>query len=96
MAAHAAMTGDGDNMAGYRCYILDAEDHILQAHDLDCQDDADAVSVAQNLLTLDPYHHGAEVWRSTRRIKKLQRTAGLGLRLARRVQPKGRTLGSVV
>ena len=26
-------------MVGYRCYILDAEDHIVQAHDLDCDSD---------------------------------------------------------
>ncbi len=66
-------------MVGYRCYILDAEDHILQAHDLDCQDDDQAVSAAQSLLTQDPYHHGAEIWRATRRIRKLQRTTAVAL-----------------
>lgn len=41
-------------MLGYRCYVLDAEDHILQAHDLDCENDAHAATVAETLLSQDP------------------------------------------
>jgi hypothetical protein len=37
-------------MVGYRCYILDSDDHIVQAHDLDCETDAQAASTAQGLL----------------------------------------------
>jgi len=62
-------------MAGYRCYVLDAEDHILQAHDLDCESDAQASTAAETLLDQDPYFHAAELWRSTRRITKLERRA---------------------
>ena len=37
-------------MVGYRCYILDAEDHILQAYEIECTDDAHADTVAGDLL----------------------------------------------
>ena len=62
-------------MAGYRCYILDAEDHILQAHDVECADDAQAQSAARHLLTQDPYYQAVEVWERSRRIVKLGRPA---------------------
>ena len=62
-------------MVGYRCYILDAEDHILQAHDLDCGTDAEATSVAEGLLAPDPYHRAVEVWRATRRVVTAAPTA---------------------
>ena len=39
----------GGTMAGYRCYILDAGDHIVQAHDLDCESDAQAEATAENM-----------------------------------------------
>ena len=73
-------------MIGYRCYVLDVEDHIVQAHDLDCTDDPHAVSAAEDLLARDPYHRSAEVWRATRRVKKLERGAAMGLRTARRME----------
>jgi hypothetical protein len=60
-------------MVGYRCYILDSEDHILQAHDVECADDAQAQSAAQHLLTRDPYNQAIEVWERARRIAKLHR-----------------------
>ncbi len=63
-------------MTSYRCYVLDAEDHILQAHDLTCDSDAHAAVIAETLLDQDPYYTAAEVWRSTRRIAKLERRAG--------------------
>ncbi len=37
-------------MVGYRCYILDAEDHIVQAHNLDCDSDTQAQTEAGNFL----------------------------------------------
>ncbi len=86
---------NGGVMVGYRCYILDAEDHIVQAHDLDCNTDAQAQAAAESLLILDPYYGSAEVWEATRRIVKLDREAGQRLRFARRRQAGVRTLGSV-
>ena len=60
-------------MVGYRCYILDAEDHILQGHDLDCESDAQARARAETLLAQDPYHRAAEVWKAARRVMRLER-----------------------
>jgi hypothetical protein len=81
-------------MVGYRCYILDADDHIVQAHDLDCDTDAQAKSTAEGLLARDPYHGSVEVWSATRRVTKLERDAVQRLRLARRAKLPGRTLGA--
>jgi hypothetical protein len=78
----------------HRCYILDAEDHIVQAHDLDCDTDAQAASAAEGLLSQDPYHRSAEVWKATRRIVKVDRAASLRLRLERHGQRGSRILGS--
>jgi hypothetical protein len=74
-------------MVGYRCYILDADDHIVQAHDLDCETDAQAESRAESLLQRDPYHGSAEVWKATRRVTKLERD--VAQRLARHVPQSG-------
>jgi hypothetical protein len=83
-------------MVGYRCYILDADDHIVQAHDLECETDAQAGSTAEGLLARDPYHGSVEVWSATRRVMKLERDAAQRLRQARRPPRPDRTLGSVV
>jgi hypothetical protein len=63
------------HMVGYRCYILDGENHIVQAHDLDCATDQEAKLGAERLLALDPYCRFAEVWHTTRRVLKLERGA---------------------
>jgi hypothetical protein len=82
----------GDCMVDYRCYILDAEDHILQAHELACEDDAQAESAAVNFLAQDPYNRSVEVWKATRRLMILEREAASGLRIARRLRRSGRAL----
>ena len=87
---------NGGDMVAYRCYILDVEDHILQAHDLDCENDAEAEAAAKLLLTRDPYHRGAEVWKATRRVAKLDRDPAIAARLVSDVQRSARRLGSVV
>ena len=81
-------------MAGYRCYILDADGHIVQAHDLDCDTDAQAGWAAENLLACDPYHRAAEIWNATRRVLQLERDAAQRMRLARRIAP-ARVLRSI-
>ena len=78
-------------MIGYRCYVLDAEDHILQAHDLDCETDEHAAALAETLLQQDPYYRFAEVWKSTRRIAKLERRLNVRMHMAR---PIVRSIGS--
>jgi hypothetical protein len=75
-------------MVGYRCYILDADNHIVQAHDVDCATDAQAASTAEHLLARDPYSGAVEVWASTRRVLKLERDATQRLHLARRAPPR--------
>jgi hypothetical protein len=80
-------------MASYRCYILDGDDHIIQAHDLDCETDAEAESTAADFLGWDPYYGSVEVWKATRRVMKLERDAAQRPRPARRTQ-LGRPLGS--
>jgi hypothetical protein len=60
-------------MVGYRCYILDGEDHIVQAHDLDCANDQEAKVTAEGLLAHDPYYRSVEVWHAARRVLKLER-----------------------
>jgi hypothetical protein len=71
-------------MVGYRCYVLDAENHIVQAHNLDCDSDMQAQTEAENFLSLDPYHSYVEVWRASRRVAKLERQAGIRPRPALR------------
>ena len=83
-------------MVGYRCYVLDADDHILQAHELDCTDDAQAESAAEGILAQDPYHRSVEVWKAARRLMKLERDAALALRASRRLQRTRRAVGSPV
>ena len=83
-------------MVDYRCYILDAEDHIVLARDLECEGDAQAETTAQSLLLQDPYHRSVEVWRATRRVVKVQRDADQQIRLTRRVQHVKRPLGSPI
>lgn len=83
-------------MVAYRCYILDAEDHIVQAHDLDCETDDQAEVAAQGLLTEDPYHRSVEVWKSTRRIVKLERDPSQRQDLLVSAAHSGRGLRSVV
>jgi hypothetical protein len=83
-------------MVGYRCYILDSDDHIVQAHDLDCETDAQAASTAQGLLGQDPYHGSVEVWNATRRVTKLERDIGRRQRSAQGAPQSGGTLGSLV
>ncbi|MEJ0016521.1 MAG: hypothetical protein WDN25_08140 [Acetobacteraceae bacterium] len=83
-------------MASYRCYILDTEDHIVQAHDLECDSDAHAEVAAERLLVRDQYHRFVEVWKSTRRVVKLERDPALRPVMARRVLRPARPLGSVI
>jgi len=64
-------------MGGYRCYILDADDHIVQAHDIECESDEQAAVTAGGMLTQDPYYKAVEVWRTTRLVIKLDRSTGL-------------------
>jgi hypothetical protein len=82
-------------MHGYRCYILDAEDHIVQAYNIQCGTDAEALSTAGGLLARDPYHHSVEVWEAARRVMKLDREAARHLLPLRPVPRPQQTLRPV-
>jgi hypothetical protein len=81
-------------MQGYRCYILDAENHILQGHDLDCETDAQARAGAEILLAQDPYFRCAEVWKATHRVLRLERQPQRVRRAATIFSIARRALGS--
>jgi hypothetical protein len=77
-------------MVEYRCYVLDAEDHILQAFEIECGDDVKAEVAAEDLLARDPYHRSVEVWQRARRIAKLERNAVAGRQRSLRMPRTGR------
>jgi hypothetical protein len=52
-------------MGGYRLYLLDDRDHITSAMDLECEDDAEAIRLAESSL-----HAPMELWRGARLVKK--------------------------
>jgi hypothetical protein len=52
-------------MAGlrhYRCYLLDAQSHIVAAEDVMCADDKAAKSRARQILSEKPEFPSIEVW----------------------------------
>jgi hypothetical protein len=48
-------------MTNYRCYFLDSGDHVTATDLIDCENDAQARTRADVLLTTSP-HAGIEVW----------------------------------
>ena len=82
-------------MVGYRCYVLDAEDHIVQAHDLDCECDAQAEAAAETFLRQDPCITApSRSGGQRRRVARLKREAGIRFRLARHAGLSLRPIGS--
>jgi hypothetical protein len=52
-------------MRSYKLYLLDENDRIQSAMDLQCDDDADAIQLAQSLLD------GAmELWQGSRIVRR--------------------------
>ncbi len=82
-------------MVAYRCYILDADGHIVQAHDLDCETDVQARWIAESLLTCDPYHRAAEIWNATTRVMKIERDTAQRMEPAQWVAHPAEVLGSI-
>jgi hypothetical protein len=52
-------------MVAYRLYLLDDKDHIKSAMDLECEDDAHAISRAETWL-----HAPMELWQGARMVKR--------------------------
>ncbi|HEY5046409.1 MAG TPA: hypothetical protein VII49_00125 [Rhizomicrobium sp.] len=59
-------------MALYRFYMLDAANHIIQARNDDCLDDAEACAKAQDLSI----EFAVEVWCGDRRVCHVRRGGG--------------------
>lgn len=57
-------------MAHYRIYFLGEDAHIKVAHDVDSNDDAAALLVAEELLSRTSYRSG-EVWRGDKLIARI-------------------------
>ena len=53
-------------MCGYRLYILNDKGHIRSAIDLECEDDAHAIHLAETSLNAP-----LELWQGARLVKKL-------------------------
>jgi hypothetical protein len=56
-------------VAHYRAYFLDESGHIVKARDLVLKDDAEAISVAKQLIN----GHDVEVWERDRKVASLKR-----------------------
>jgi hypothetical protein len=56
---------NGGEMRGYKLYLLDENDRIRSAMDLECADDADAIQLAQSLLD-----GPMELWQGARIVRR--------------------------
>ncbi|HET9019912.1 MAG TPA: hypothetical protein VFN46_10005 [Acetobacteraceae bacterium] len=59
-------------MIPYRVYMLDSENHIRSAQDIECAGDEEALAVAAQLAR----GAGAEVWCEARMVCRLDPAAG--------------------
>ena len=58
-------------MAHYRIYFLGEDAHIKVAHDVDSDDDAAALLVAEELLGRTSYR-SSEIWRGNKLIARIE------------------------
>ena len=54
-------------MRGYKLYLFDDKDHIRSAIDLECEDDAHAIRVAEASPSAR-----MELWQGARKVKKFR------------------------
>jgi len=52
----------------YRVYFLDAANHIIRSHDLECDDDADAIERLRELN----HAHAMELWERARLVRRIE------------------------
>jgi hypothetical protein len=55
-------------MLVYRCYFLDAEDHIKAAEEIEAVSNSEVIDRALAMLKDRPQHQGIEIWEGTRRL----------------------------
>lgn len=58
-------------MQGYRVFILGSDGHVQNRVDLDCQDEAEAIKQAEQLVD----GHDVELWQLDRLIKAFRHTS---------------------
>ena len=58
-------------MGHYRAYILNRENRIMEAVDLDCADDADATESAKRLVE----GHDVELWKDARVVSRVAKSS---------------------
>jgi hypothetical protein len=58
-------------MLGYRAYLLGKDGHVQKRVDLHCQDEAEAVRQAKQLVD----GHDVELWRLDQKIETLKHTS---------------------
>lgn len=58
-------------MEGYRVYILGADGHVENRVDLMCENEAEAIRLAKQLVD----GHDVELWQLGRRVETFKRTS---------------------
>jgi hypothetical protein len=58
-------------MQGYRAYLIGPDGHVQKRVDLHCQDEAEAVSQAKQLVD----GHDVELWRLDQKIETFKHTS---------------------
>jgi hypothetical protein len=76
-------------LAHYRIYFLGEDAHIKVAHDVDSNDDAAALLVAEELLSRTSYR-SSEVWHGNKLVARiaLNHAEGEGLPSHRHISPE--------
>jgi hypothetical protein len=57
-------------MHTYRCYLLDATDHIASVKLIECPDDDAAKLIAHNILAAEPEFSAVELWDLARQVNR--------------------------
>ncbi|HKT19917.1 MAG TPA: hypothetical protein VJR47_17830 [Stellaceae bacterium] len=59
-------------MAQYRCYFLGADDQLMGAETIQCEGDAEAMSLARRTFALKAYAKGFELLEGERRVAAVE------------------------
>lgn len=59
-------------MVTYRCFVLDRESHISERLSIECDNDDNALVIADAVLDRRPEMSAIEVWDGARLVQKLR------------------------
>ena len=65
---YAPFFASAPSMPSYRCYFLDADEHIKAREDIEAEKLRDAIEQALLMLKARPQHKTVEVWEGARRV----------------------------